>query len=272
MIAGGVANFTSSLLANDESLPVVLFGSGLDPSSERGSVRGIRFELASSCTAGAQSNNSVIDVGASALGANEGNSILTIPLSGTGGFSVGRWSVCVDWSATAETPTYARVGTSNAYVQVGSFSSSMIFILFFFFTVLKGFSCAILTAGGVSDFTPTVLVNDASQVVTISGVGLDPDSIVGSVRSVRFENALTCTASGSSNNTIVTPVFGQVSTNAAKTLLVVPLAGTSGLSGGLWSVCIDWTAFNNSDLYVRVGNASAVISVGEWEISIELIE
>lgn len=119
-------------------------------------------------------------------------------------------------------------------------------------------------AGRVSTFTGTVLAFDASSVLTLSGVALDPATQRGSVRSVRFELAGTCTAEATSVNAVVQPLMSNVSASANLFELYVPLVNTSGLSGGQWSVCVDWVAASVVPTYVRVGDAGLYVTVGEW--------
>lgn len=119
-------------------------------------------------------------------------------------------------------------------------------------------------AGHVSTFTGTVLAFDASSVLTLSGVALDPMTQRGSVRSVRFELAGTCTAGATSANAVVQPLMSNVSASASLFELYVPLVNTSGLSGGQWSVCVDWVAASVVPTYVRVGDAGLYVTVGEW--------
>lgn len=112
------------------------------------------------------------------------------------------------------------------------------------------------------DFTPTVLAGDGTASVVLTGAGLSAIPVTGSVRSVRFELSSLCSPGAATNNTVATPTMGSVSANASETALTVPLPG-GGLSAGLWSVCVDWTASAVSPLYTRVGYATQFVEVGE---------
>lgn len=115
----------------------------------------------------------------------------------------------------------------------------------------------------MDSFTRTVLAGDTTAVITLTGVALDPAASSGSVRSVVFEMAATCTADmASSSNTIVSVAAASMSANAQLTALSIPLSSTVGLSAGSWSVCVDWRASGVSSSYVRVGTTSASILAG----------
>lgn len=119
-----------------------------------------------------------------------------------------------------------------------------------------------MCTGSVNSFTSTVLAGDSSATVTVTGIALDPMTSRGSVRSIRFELAETCTATSASANSVAQPVFAAVSASADLLELRVPLVNTTGLSGGQWSVCVDWVAASVVPSFVRVGNSSLYVTVG----------
>ena len=81
---------------------------------------------------------------------------------------------------------------------------------------------------------------------------------LGSVRSVRFELSANCSvglASNSSNvivESLSSTTYVEDVINYAT--LAVPLTST-GLSVGLWSVCVDWAASTPVNSFVRIGSS-----------------
>lgn len=143
-----------------------------------------------------------------------------------------------------------------------SFSFFFVF-LFFFSSPAFLFSLNVLCfAGSVSLFTPTVLASQADQIVTLTGIALDSLTGRGSVRGVRFERSASCSNGTSSSAPAVSPLMTAVSWNAEFSELVVPLVNTSGLSAGLWSVCVDWAGYLADPNYVRVGGNESYVQAG----------
>lgn len=230
---GGVTSFTRSLLLSVSTTAVTVTGVALDATATTGSVRALRFELSSTCTATGTPSNSYVTPTIAAVTSNAGLTAMTVPLPASGLNVAGLWSVCVDWTAAAST-NFVRVGPAAMYIEVAAATS--------------------VTP------TTTVLAGVNTATVNVAGVALDVTATTGSVRAVRFERASTCTSGSSSVNSVVTPTFGTVSNNGAFTQLSVPLSSTSGLSAGTWSVCIDYTAATASPTYVKV---TGLVQVGE---------
>lgn len=138
----------------------------------------------------------------------------------------------------------------------------MISVIFFFSCEFCLFVHAICFVGTVDTFTATVIAGDVSRNVSLAGSGLWEDSVRGSVRGVRFELASTCTSGSSSSNTVVTAAVSGYASNGVRSAMSVMLPD-GGLSAGLWSVCVDWTASVSVPSYVRVGASSAYVEVGE---------
>lgn len=119
-----------------------------------------------------------------------------------------------------------------------------------------------MDAGDVMSYTATLLDGVTSTSVVIAGLGLSETNVTGSVSSMRFELSATCTSGSNSSNVVVSPSWSMLSSNANKTQMTVGLP-SGGLSSGLWSVCVYWTAAGVVPTYVRVGAAQDQIEVGE---------
>lgn len=117
----------------------------------------------------------------------------------------------------------------------------------------------IIVASAMSYSPLTVLGGVSNASVTISGVALDA---VQSVRAVRFERGLSCSAASNNNSTVVIAAVGGMSdvSGGNRTLLQVVVGG-SGLSAGVYSVCIDYVANVAQGNYVAV-NSSQLLYVG----------
>lgn len=228
MRSASVSSFTPTLLVGDASAAVQLTGVALDPTS---SVRAVRFEAATTCTAGSSSSNTVVVPNFALATANGALTVLTLPMSGTSGFAAGAYAVCVDYAwATAAVPSYQRVGGVGAFVL----------------------------AGTVSSFTPSALANSASVSITLTGEAVSAAAVTGSVRAVRFEQAATCTASTASANPVVVP-SSITDSDASMTEVVASLSGTGGLSAGCWSVCVDWAASSTVPLYMQATSSCVLV-------------
>lgn len=117
----------------------------------------------------------------------------------------------------------------------------------------------------MSGFGPlTRLEGVSSERVTVTGVALDPAV---SVRQVRFEPGTACTETivGAANGTVVASgglVDISAAANLTRALLEVTVGG-SGLTAGIYSVCIDYVANNVNGTFEKVG--SGELYVGEWD-------
>lgn len=102
-------------------------------------------------------------------------------------------------------------------------------------------------------------MNDTTSMVTLTGLALDPQAVVGSVRSVKFTLSQNCTDPATLS---VAPASNMLKSTSGFTQLEVSLNNTSGLSGGLWAVCVDWSASAYVGAYVRVGSVGDFVTVG----------
>ena len=120
--------------------------------------------------------------------------------------------------------------------------------------------------GSVFGFTTSLLVGVSSTPVTVIGLGLDA-SASGSIRSLRFELAPSCSLGASSTNPLIVPLMSNITTNANRTQLTVAIPA-GGFSGGFWSLCIDWTASPTVPTFMSVGIAPTnVLAIGLSDIS-----
>lgn len=121
-------------------------------------------------------------------------------------------------------------------------------------------------------FTPTVLEGDSTAFVYLLGVGLDTDAVVGTIRSLRFERAVTCSPTVNTTNPASMTDLSQALLASNFSSLSVPLSQFGGLSAGVWSLCIDWTASTSVDPYVQLqsSNTSNVL-VGEFVSFLALV-
>lgn len=106
--------------------------------------------------------------------------------------------------------------------------------------------------GSVSSFTGAVFAGDTSVAITLTGVGLSAAPSTGSVSSIRFEAASTCTTTPATSNVVVTPSTLTVSGPPETSLLIAALPPGGLPNAGSWSVCVAWSAQSPVPSYSRV--------------------
>lgn len=110
----------------------------------------------------------------------------------------------------------------------------------------------------VKSFSPRYVLASmatSSLSVTLTGSGvLDPTPGTGNLRSIRFENAATCTPGASAASSVVSIPTANLTPSSDFSQLVIAFTGTSGLTGtGAYSICVDFTVFPLSPTYASVG-------------------
>lgn len=256
LLASSVSAFTPlTRLEGVASERVTIAGIALDPMV---SVRSVRFEPGVVCTpatAGA-ANGTVVATGG--LVDLSGGALTSLEVTiGGSGLVANIYSVCIDYVANVASGAFEKVGGGELYIGELVSAERGGVVLDCSFTHSTLFACS----GRVVSFLPASVQRLTSgEVVTVSGVALDP---VISVRSVRFEPGAWCTTtiSGATNGTVT--ASGAIQALASNTKLTVVVGG-SGLPPALYAVCVDFHANIAQGNYQMVG--SVQLYVGECAV------
>lgn len=248
-------------MQSDSTHVVTVTGFGLDPTATTGSVKAVRFEASTTCTATTATVNNVVTIATANLSASADFTELYVSLAGVGGFASGSgpWAVCVHLVVPGVSTVNFQQVSSAQLVTVGERNLRLLVPLCFRVRSHSPFFCASVSA---ISFSPTVLLpNESTSLITISGVNLDSTPTSGSIRALRLEKASTCTSTLASGNSLIGVALASITTNVLKNEAVLSIAG--GVNVGRWSVCLDWQLASGVVKYVSVSSTGQLLQIGE---------